>query len=260
MRSALYTGRVRHRRYAPRRSRFAYRLFMVWLDLAELDAVFQGRLLWSTRRPSLGWFRRADYLGDPSVPLDQAVRDRVAQETGSRPQGPIRVLTHLRHFGLCFNPVTFYYCYDVADRRVETIVAEITNTPWNERHAYVLRADMNEGRGGQLRYRFDKRFHVSPFIGMEIEYDWRFGTPGRSLAVHMEDRQGGQRLFDATLALRRREIGTATLALALLAFPLLPIKVLGGIYWQALRLWLRRVPFHVHPKKLARADRPAEVQ
>lgn len=158
MHSCLYDGWVRHRRFAPRAHAFRYRLFMAYLDLTELDRVFRGRWFWSTRRPALAWFRRADYLGDPSVPLDQAVRDCVERNTGVRPRGPIRLLTHLRYFGYVFNPVSFYYCFDTADTRVETIVAEITNTPWGERHAYVLSA-----RGEQpLRFRFGKAFHVSP--------------------------------------------------------------------------------------------------
>ena len=151
MHSALYIGRVRHRRFAPRRHAFEYGLYMAWLDLAELDRVLRGRWLWSARRPAPARFRRTDYLGDPCVPLDRAVRDRVEQETGVRPAGPIRVLTHLRYFGLCFNPVTFYYCYDPADTRVETIVAEITNTPWKERHSYVLTDERNEGIGNAKR-------------------------------------------------------------------------------------------------------------
>ncbi len=250
MHSALYLGSVRHRRFAPRAHAFEYRLFMAYLDLAELDRVFRGHWLWSAKRPALAWLKRSDYLGDPAVPLDQAVRDRVAQETGARPTGPIRMLTHLRYFGLCFNPVTFYYCFDATDKRVETIVAEITNTPWNERHAYVLTDALNEAPGSVRRYRFGKRFHVSPFMDMAIDYDWRFNTPREALNVHMEDWQDGAKLFDATLTLERREIGSAALAHALIAFPLMTFKVIGGIYWQALRLWLKRVPFHTHPKPL----------
>ena len=144
--SALYVGSLRHRRFAPAPHAFEYRLCMAWLDLAELDRVFRGRWFWSTRRPALAWLRRADYLGDARLPLDQAVRERVALETGVRPAGPVRMLTHLRTFGACFNPVTFYFCYDLSGDNVETIVAEITNTPWNERHAYVLPA----GAGGEV--------------------------------------------------------------------------------------------------------------
>jgi DUF1365 family protein len=250
MHSALYLGQVRRRRFEPRGHAFDYRLFMVYLDLAELGSVFRARWLWSARRPALAWLRRADYLGDPRVPLDQAVRDRVQQETGVRPAGPVRMLTHLRYFGLCFNPVTFYYCFDVADTRVETIVAEITNTPWHERHAYVLTEDHNQGHGGAKRYRFGKAFHVSPFMDMAIDYDWRFTMPGDVLNVHMEDLKEGRKIFDATLTLERRDIGAASLAHALIAFPVMTAKVVGGIYWQALRLWLKRVPFHTHPKKL----------
>ena len=251
MHSAIYTGRLRHRRFAPRAHAFEYRLFMMYIDLAELDTVFAGRWLWSAKRPALAWFRRADFLGDPDVPLDQAVRDRVERETGHRPTGPIRMLTHLRYFGYGFNPVTFYYCFDAEDRKVETIVAEITNTPWNERHVYVLSERLNRGRGMFRRFLFRKNFHVSPFMPMEQRYDWRFSAPRTRLFVHMENAEEGIKLFDATLDLERREITAANLSEALAAFPLMTAKVIGAIYWQALKLWLKRVPFHVHPAKRA---------
>ena len=232
---------------APTPHAFAYPVCMVWLDLAELDAVFRGRWLWSTRAPALAWLRRADYLGDPGVPLEQAVRDRVERDMGRRPTGPVRLLTMLRTFGHCFNPVSFYYCYDAGAEHVEAIVAEITNTPWNERHAYVLPASAREPGSATLRFRFGKSFHVSPFMPMQIEYDWRFAPPGERLVVHMQNRRAGQTMFDATLALERREIDGASLALALLRFPFASLQVLRAIYWQALRLKLKRVPFYAHP-------------
>ncbi len=155
------------------------------------------------------------------------MRDLVERETGARPAGPIRLLTHLRYFGWVMNPVSFYYVYDAADTRVETVVAEITNTPWDQRHAYVLRRADAEQVGAQgLRWQFDKRFHVSPFLPMDMRYDWRFTEPGEALHVHMENWRNGAAEFDATLVLKREPI-TQRLAGARAAasFPLVTLKV-----------------------------------
>jgi uncharacterized protein len=247
--SALYTGQLRHRRFTPREHQFSYRLFMMYVDLAELDEVFRGRWLWSVRRPALAWLRRADYIGDPAVSIDSVVRDRIAERTGVRPTGPIRMLTHLRYFGVGFNPVTFYYCFDAADSRVEAIVAEITNTPWKERHAYVLTAPMAEVESRVLRYRFAKEFHVSPFMPMDMRYEWSFSAPAGGLHVHMENWRDGAATFDATLNLRRQEMTAGALACALIRFPFITVQVSALIYWQALKLLWKRVPFHVHPDK-----------
>lgn len=252
MNSCLYVGSVRHRRFAPVENAFRYRLFMAYLDLDELPAVFDRYWFWSARRASLAWFRRADYYGDPSRPLDLCIRDLVQERTGTRPTGPIRLLTHLRYFGHNFNPVSFYYVYDAAGERLECIVAEITNTPWKERHAYVLPtgdgAAFNNPHGQQmLRWRFDKSFHVSPFLPLDMQYDWRMSAPAEVLYVHMQTRREGTLLLDATLDLRRRRFSSSALRRALLTFPLVTVKVVALIYWQALRLWLRRVPFFAHP-------------
>ena len=248
MESALYEGSLRHRRLSPVAHEFAYPVTLAWLDLSELDDAFRGRWFWSTRRPALAWWRRADYLGPADVPLDQAVRALVERELGFRPAGPVRLLTHLRTMGFSFNPVSFYYCYDAAGREVEAVVAEITNTPWGERHAYAMRRPEN----GKLRFRFDKRFHVSPFMPMEQRYDWRFSEPGPRLAVHMSNLRGGSPVFHATLKLRRREISTGSLAAALARHPLASLRVVAAIYWQAVRLWAKGAPFHSHPATLER--------
>jgi DUF1365 family protein len=193
--------------------------------------------------------RRADYLGDASTPLHDAVRDKVASETGRRPRGPVRLLTQLRMLGFCFNPVSFYYCYDESASRVEAIVAEITNTPWNERHAYVLEARPGGGPAAHLQFSLTKSFHVSPFMPMDIDYDWHFSSPGRELLVHMRSKRAGRRVFDASLQLRRREISTMSLAGTLLRQPVAGMTVLWRIYWQALRLRLKKAPFYDHPAK-----------
>jgi len=251
MQSAIYRGWVRHRRFAPREHSFRYRLFMMYLDLAELEEVFRGRWLWSTRRFALARFRREDHLGDPRVSLDRAVRDLVECNTGRRPTGPIRLLTHLRYFGYGFNPVSFYYCFDASGAHVETIVAEVNNTPWGEQHCYVLPEARNEGAGQHKRFRFAKDFHVSPFMPMDLDYDWRFSPPETRLNVHMR-LNSKAKMFDATLELQREPLNGANLARVLTAFPFMTIKVIAAIHWEALKLWLKRVPFHTHPKKLLR--------
>lgn len=247
MNSALYFGTIAHRRRTPVAHAFRYRAFLVYLDLAELDDVFRGRWLWSTRRPAPAWFRRADHVGDPAQPLDETVRALVQAQAGFRPAGPVRLLTHLRYWGYCMNPVSFYYCHAAAGERVEAIVAEVHNTPWGERHCYVL--DCREGAesdGGWV-FRRPKEFHVSPFLPMDMDYVWRLTPPGRTLAVHMENQRAGEVVFDAAMSLQREAITTRSLARALARHPFMTGSVIAGIYWQALRLWWKRTPYHHHP-------------
>ncbi len=249
LRSALWRGVVRHRRREAGAGTFAYRLEMVGLDLDELDAAFAGRLLWSTRRPAPVRFLRSDYLGDPATPLKEAVRDRVERELGRRPAGRVTLLTQLRRFGFVFNPVSFYLCHELGGDGVEAIVAEITNTPWNERFSYVI--DVAPGRRDPLRARsrFAKRFHVSPFLGMDYEYDWRFALRDDRFAAHFENCRDGATRFDATLSLRRVAIDGRSLAASLMFHPLMPAKEIAAIYLEALKLWLRRAPFQAHPAR-----------
>lgn len=253
MHSAIYEGRVRHRRFHPTANRFQYRLFLMYLDLSELDTLFAIHPLWSGTRPNIAWFKRSDHLGDPRTSLDHSVRTLVAERTGVPPTGPIRLLTHLRYFGYCFNPVSFYYCFDKQDRRLETIVAEVHNTPWKEEHPYVLTDSRNRHPvANWRRFCFDKAMHVSPFMAMDLIYDWRFRVPGERLNVHMVvGERNGRRLLDATLDLRRREITHQRLSTVLLRFPLMTAKVLTLIHWQALRLFLKGTPVFTHPGKVA---------
>ena len=252
--SAIYQGTVQHRRHSPHPHAFSYRMAMLYLDLAEIDQVFAGRWLWSSGQRNLAEFRRSDYLGEATMPLDEAVRMRVAEAIGRVPEGPIRLLTHLRYFGHSFNPVSFYYCFEADGTTLDVVVAEITNTPWKERHAYVLPVATAEHRGAAFSWQFAKTFHVSPFIGMDRDYAWRLSTPQQRLLIHMNvlDRAAGApREFDATLTLERQPVSAVNLARVLLRFPLMTTQIVGAIHWHALRLWLKRNPVHDHPDKAA---------
>jgi uncharacterized protein len=261
--SCLYEGSVRHRRHLQLEDEFHHPLFMAYLDLDELPELFDRRWLWSARRPALAWFRRADYLGDPAVPLVDAVRALVLERTASAVEGPVRLLTHLRCFGHCFNPVSFYYCFDPAGEHVRAVVAEVTNTPWGERHAYVMPvAETSDyGSASPMQGSFAKQLHVSPLMGMDHVYDWRLTEPHERLSVHIEShKSSGESAFDATLALRRREMSQGQMARVLARYPLLTMRITARIYTHALRLRLRGASYFPHPDRAKRAKRatPAE--
>lgn len=241
--SAVYEGIVTHARTAPAHQ-FSYRVSMVYLDLAELDTLFARSPFWSRERWNLASFHRADYLGDPAQPLAEAVSARILAATGRVHRGPIRVLTNLRYFGFIINPLTCYYCFD-ADECLRFVVAEVTNTPWRERHAYVL--EINDGPEGQA-LRFSKELHVSPFMEMDMDYIWQGSIPGEHLAVFLRNQQGEKQPFNAALRLKRRPMSTANMHRLIWRYPLMTVQVAAGIYWQALRLWWKGARFVRHPR------------
>jgi hypothetical protein len=275
MHSGIYRGEVTHVRMRPVRHEFRYSLFQLYLDLDELPHVFDGSWLWSAQRPALAWFRREDHLGPAGTSLADSVRDEVERQTGSRPTGPIRVLTNLRYFGWSMNPVSYFYCFAPQTGELQSVLAEVHNTPWGERHCYVVSNPVDRDTGSPRRVQTRKEFHVSPFMRMEQTYDWRIHVPDThlrlSIAAHEReiasdrlaespDRTAGTRstldspgapLFSASLNLVREEISAARLRNLLLRFPCLTAKITAAIYWQAMKLWWKGVPFVPHPRRAA---------
>jgi len=245
LRSAVYSGRVSHSRFEPIEHAFTYRHFALRLDLDELERVFAGHWLWSNERANVASVRRADYLGPVELSLADAVRARVESELGRRPSGRVEWMGQPRLFGYVFNPVCFYFAHDAAGE-LDAIVAEITNTPWKERHAYVLDARKRDGQA--VSARFDKQFHISPFMPMEQSYRWSFVDERDELRVHMQTFERGALKFEARMQLLRRPLSGAALAGALASFPGFSLRTIAAIYWQALRLKLAGAPFHEHPK------------
>jgi len=247
--SCVYEGWVHHRRTAPRVHSFKYRLFFMFLDLDSLPALFDGNWLWSARRPALAWFKREDHLVGGGNSLAEDIRDLVETQTGRRPAGKIFLLTHLRYFGYVFNPLSVYYCYD-HDGSLEELILEVSNTPWGERHWYVLPRKTNRAHAPERRFHhLDKQMHVSPFLPMDMSYRLRANLPAEHLSVSLSNWQDDRRVFKADMVLTRREMSPAVLNLMLLKFPFLTLRVTMAIHWQALRLWLKKVPFLPHSKK-----------
>ncbi|WP_421240235.1 DUF1365 domain-containing protein [Aeromonas enteropelogenes] len=238
--SAIWRGSVRHRRFAPRAHAFSYHLFMLGLDLDELPGLDQGRWF-AVERAGLLSFRRHDYLRGSVGPLKQVVWDKVAELGGDAdPKGRVLLLGNVRCLGFYFSPVNFYFC----DRQEETryLLAEVSNTPWNERHYYLL--DLAELAP------HDKDFHVSPFMELAMRYHWRIRPPAQETLIHIESHpvSGEAKLFDATLALRRVPLSRKELVALLVRWPWMTMRVLLGIYWQALRLFIKRTPIFTHPE------------
>ena len=243
LKSAIYMGRLSHVRRAPKRHAFSYPLYMMYLDLDELEQLSTGWIFGVEKSRALS-FRRSDYFGSESTPLKDAIWSEVGREFGHLERGPVRMLTHVRSFGYVFNPVTFYYCFS-PDGRLSAVVSEITNTPWGERHRYVLRADEDGSHE-----RFAKRFHVSPFFPMNHRYDWSFSNPGERLNVTMHNEGDQGRVFTARLELERHPWRAAGLLSVAARQPLMSLKVHAWIYLHAARLWLKGTPFFDHPKSI----------
>ena len=241
----IYEGTVRHRRFTPFNRTFKYKIFMTFFDINHIEKMFEKSIFWNINKKALISFHRKDYHGNPKLSLDQSVRETIKEKTNYIPKGPIRLLTHLRYFGYCFNPVSFYYCYDKKDSQVELIMAEVTNTPWNERHCYFIKNRKNKNFKENLK----KKFHVSPFWDMDHDYEWMFSQPEDNLNVHMVNFKKGDKIFDATLELSNKiDMSFKKLIINTFKYPFITLTTYLRIHFQALILLIRGATFHNHPK------------
>jgi hypothetical protein len=241
----LYEGVVVHTRHRPVEHSFSRRLAMPLIRLGDDGHLDHLRPLMSNR-PSPLWWRRGDHLPDAPGPLDEAVRDVVESRLGWRPGGPIFLLAQPRTWGWCFNPLSILYCCD-AGGEVRAVVLEVTNTPWHERHAYVLDARDGLGQG----FGMAKMLHVSPFMAMETRYRVHLGEPGDHCRVGIGVTDDEGLVFSAGMSLRRRPLTRSTLARSLREHPLLSHRVSASIYTEALALWRKGAPVHGHPRPAA---------
>ncbi len=250
MNSCIYEGVVSHKRWSPSQHHFRYSLYMMYIDLAELPSLFDAYPLWSSKLPALAWFRRRDHVGDSRVPLAESVRQLVKQKTGHEHSGAIRLLTHLRYFGYCMNPVSFYYCWNEADTKLDFIVSEVHNTPWGETHCYVMDYRNKHSNKTSVPFKFKKEFHVSPFMEIDQSYEWLLSQPEDKLNVNMNSFENGDKVFNATMRLIKSPITHFNLSRVLFMYPFMTLKVISAIYWQAFQLWKKKTPFFSHPKHL----------
>lgn len=239
-------------RREPLTHRFRYPVAMAYLDLDEAASLVRASRVLSAARWAPLAFRVDDHgkglpANDSASCLADAVRDAVKRSGGRRPTGPVRLLTQLRHGGVYFSPLNLYFCFDADGETIAAIVAEVSNTPWNERRHYVLddRTRVNKDNG--LRFQNGKDFHVSPFMAMNATYHWRLSPPGDRLTVHIRSTGGAPAPFDAMMLLARRPWSDANLLRLLGRFPFANVQILAAIYWQAFRLWTKRCPYFPHP-------------
>lgn len=245
--SAIYEGFVRHRRFSPNNHRFRYPIFMLLLKVDEVPKI--AHLFWQLGTKALSWarFKREDYLTHGEKNLNESVKTKIAElldKENEDVEGDVYLLCHLRYFGFYFSPLNIYFLKNNSCFRYA--LAEVSNTPWNEKHYYLL--DLKNLLPHQ------KQFHVSPFNPMHQNYKWRIKPPSsdhNECVIHIESMNQGNdsKVFDATLILKRKELVQRELNRVLIKSPIQTLSMVVGIYWQAFKLFLKRTPFHKHPGK-----------
>lgn len=243
MKSALYIGAIAHQRFTPKVHRFRYPFFMWLLNLEEVDQLPSLGRWFSTTRWAMSRFCRSDYLGDPRQPLHQTIKARMEELTGHPVAGQVCGLLNLRTLGIYFSPVNFYYGF-TEEGHCSHFLAEVSNIPWNERHQYA-----HYLLHGDLAPSHPKSFHVSPFNPMNQSYQWQISPPGEHIGVQLAVKDHRGRVFEASLQLDRRPLTIQSVRKQLLRNPAMTAYIVSGIYWQALKLYLKGVPYIAYEKE-----------
>jgi len=246
--SAIYEGVVTHARFSPRAHRLRYRIFMLLLDLDELPGLFSRLRLLKSGAFGLMSFRAADH-GDRSGKDLKAYATRVLAEAGIVAEGPVRLLCMPRILGYGFNPLSLYFCHH-ADGRLAAILYEVRNT-FGEQHSYLVAAP--DAASSHVRQTAPKRFFVSPFMDMDLVYDFEILQPEERIAVTVCVSRGDERILTATFTGQRAPLTDAALLKTWLRHPLLSFKVIAGIHWEALRILARGIGLRRRPPPPSRA-------
>ena len=241
---AIYQGVIIHQRSSPKKHSFTYKTNMLYLDLDKIKEAFSDNFFWSYNKPNFASFYRSDFYGDKNKTIKKSIQTLLLKKINLNHKGKIFLLTTIRFFGYSFNPVSFYYCFDET-KKIQAIVTHITNTPWKEKYAYVH--DCRNNSSMSKIFKFEKNFHISPFMPMDINYNWVFTSPKDFLYVSMDNLLKNKLIFNATLKMTKRAWSAYALNKILFLSIPMSIKAIILIYFNALILFIKKVKFYPHP-------------
>ncbi len=246
-------GDIRHHRYIPKKHMFRYNMYWSLLDLDKLNENADRYRFFSNETWNLLSYRKQDFIGAGKQQTKDSVLNFLSKETNKAFDGKVFILSHLRFLGFNFNSVSFYFCID-KQGELQYIISEITNTPWGERHAYLHSCEKSLSRSGCCIFNFSKNFHISPFVSMDMNYQWLFKITNSNMRIHMKvtkknkEKNDPLKVLDVTFTGKHLPLTQANISKLIFKNPFQPLKMIFGIYWQALRLWFKKVPFYSHPK------------